>query len=150
MSFALFFSFSLEVLERTVIKHQPGLHGLKGKRAVLVSELLQQLGNPVLDPEVLFEAGDRGYFRRDGAGAVQPGGNAVVSKLCMVPDKRSIHVGPEQSSLLAHNQFDNHRLPVRCIVEGRKVRRKLFRQHGKYPGGGIDRCSIPARVLVDR
>ena len=114
-----------------------------------MAELLQPLGDLVLQAQTFRQAIDRSDFGGYSAIPCQPGGHAVIGELGPIADTRPIDVRCLQGAIGVDHHFDNNGQPIFGQIQGSAIGGKPFGQHWEDHGRCIDRSCIMACMVVN-
>ena len=102
----------LDVDNLPVRKQRNNFIRIEVKRAIREAQLLERLGNLILQFKLCLQIGRRGHFRRSGRCAVQPCSNGVIGQLRLVTNDRPIHIAGTQRAASVDREFHDHGRPV--------------------------------------
>ena len=140
----------LEVDDVAVGHDRARLEHLEVERAVLVPAGRERLRDAILQPDLRIDAGCGGHRRGHGSLAVEPGPDAAVGELRLVPDARAVDVGRRDRPVVAHDKVDHHGEALLVVRQRREVGRELLGEHRKDARRRVDGRRVSAGVGVDR
>ena len=124
------------------------LDGLQLEGAALVTAGAQQLGDAVLQEQVVGEPCDGGGAGRRPGGAGQPRADLAVGKLRVVVHQRPVDGLAGDVSAGGDSELGHHRRPVLARVQGGQVGAEAVGEHGEGVPRRVDRGRVDAGVGV--